>query len=222
MRRGALFGVALLLAVFGGGCGTGDLAEDGSASQGQPLFNEKCGSCHTLRAAGTQGKIGPNLDDAFAQARADGIGDSTIREVVRKQIQFPVPPDVSVNVPPMPKDLVKGDDADSVAVYVASVAAVEDAPVAPPPAPTAPPAGGGGGSEDGKAIFASSCASCHTLAAAGASGTIGPNLDDAKPDEALVRERVTNGKGAMPSFKGQLTDEQIAAVAKFVSGNAGQ
>jgi cbb3-type cytochrome c oxidase subunit III len=220
MRLGGLLGVALLLAVLGGGCGTGGLAEEGSASQGQPLFNEKCGSCHTLRAAGTQGKIGPNLDDAFAQARADGVGDSTIREVVRRQIQYPVPADVSVNVPPMPKDLVKGDDADSVAVYVASVAAVEDAPVATPAAP--PPAGGGGGEADGKAIFASSCASCHTLAAAGSNGTIGPNLDEAKPTRELAVERVTNGKGAMPSFKDQLSEEQIQAVATFVSENAGQ
>jgi mono/diheme cytochrome c family protein len=226
VARRALLGVALLLAVLGGGCGTGGLAAEGSASQGQPLFNEKCGGCHTLRAAGTQGQIGPNLDDAFAQAREDGVGESTIREVVRRQIQYPAPADVSVAVPPMPKNLVEGDDADSVATYVASVAANEEAPVAaPPPAPPPPAGGGGGGSggaEDGKAIFSSNCASCHTLAAADASGTIGPNLDEAKPDEALVRERVTNGMGVMQSFKGKLTDAQIAAVAKFVSENAGQ
>ena len=124
----------------------------------------------------------------------------------------------------MPKNLVEGEDADSVATYVASVAANEEAPVAAPPPAPPPPAGGGGGggAEDGKAIFSSNCASCHTLAAAGTSGTIGPNLDEAKPDEALVRERVTNGMGVMPSFKGKLTDAQIAAVAKFVSENAGQ
>jgi cbb3-type cytochrome c oxidase subunit III len=222
--RGGLVGVALLLAVLGGGCGTGGLSEGGSSSQGQQLFGEKCGSCHTLRAAGTQGQIGPNLDDAFAQARDDGVPDSTIREVVRRQIEFPVPADVSVAVPPMPANLVEGEDADSVATYVASVAANESAPVAAPPAPPPPPAGGGGGggAADGKSIFSSNCASCHTLAAAGASGTIGPNLDEAKPDEALVRERVTNGKGVMPSFKGKLTEAQIDAVAKYVAGNAGQ
>jgi mono/diheme cytochrome c family protein len=223
LRRG-LLGVALLLAVLGGGCGTGGLAEAGSASQGQQLFNEKCGGCHTLRAAGTSGQIGPNLDDAFAQAKADGVEESTIREVVRRQIQYPVPADVSVAVPPMPKNLVEGGDADSVATYVASVAANEEAPVAAPPPPPPPPpgGGGGGGAEDGKAIFSSNCAACHTLAAAGTSGTVGPNLDEAKPDEALVKERVTNGMGVMPSFKGKLTDAQIAAVAKFVSQNAGQ
>ena len=223
MLRGGLLGVALLLAVLGGGCGTGGLSEGGSESQGQQLFSEKCGSCHTLRAANTQGQIGPNLDDAFAQPREDGIPDSTIREVVRRQIEFPVPADVSVAVPPMPADLVTGDDADSVASYVASVAANPAAPVAQQPAP--PPGGGGGGgggAEDGEAIFSSSCASCHTLAAAGASGTIGPNLDEAQPDEALVRERVTNGMGVMPSFKGQLSEAQINAVAKYVAESAGQ
>lgn len=69
----------------------------------------------------------------------------------------------------------------------------------------------------GKKIFQSAgCAGCHTLAAAGATGTVGPNLDDAKPDYRLVTARVTLGKGAMPSFKGQLSDQQIADVAAFV------
>jgi cbb3-type cytochrome c oxidase subunit III len=221
VRAGALLGVALLLTAFLAGCGTGGLAEGGSTSAGQQLFTERCGQCHTLRAAGTQGMIGPNLDDAFAQSREDGIPDSTLENVVRDQIQYPVPPQISPLVPPMPENLVEGEDADSVAAYVASVAANPQAPVAAPPPPP-PPAGGGGGAADGKAIFSSNCASCHTLQAAGASGTIGPNLDDAKPDEALVVDRVTNGKGVMPSFKGKLTDAQIQAVAKFVSDSAGQ
>ena len=221
MRRGGLLGVALLLAAVGGGCGTGGVSEGGSASSGAPLFMEKCGGCHTLRAAGTQGKIGPNLDDAFAQDRKDGIPNSTIQNVVHDQIKYPAPEKISADVPAMPKNLVEGDDADSVAAYVASVAAVEGAPVATPPPPPAG-GGGGGGGEDGKAIFSSNCSSCHTLAAAGTNGMIGPNLDEAKPDEALVKQRVTNGKGVMPSFKGKLTDAQIEAVAKFVAQNAGQ
>jgi mono/diheme cytochrome c family protein len=69
----------------------------------------------------------------------------------------------------------------------------------------------------GKAIFdKAGCKSCHTLSAAGASGTVGPNLDQAKPDYKLVTTRVTFGKGVMPAFKGQLTDQQIADVAAFV------
>ena len=66
------------------------------------------------------------------------------------------------------------------------------------------------------------CVGCHTLADAGATGTVGPNLDDAKPDEALVVERVSNGKGAMPPFKGQLSDKQIQDVAAYVSSVAGK
>ena len=225
MKVGALLGVALLLAVGGGCGGTGGLAEGGSASSGAPLFVEKCGGCHTLRAAGTQGQIGPNLDDAFAQDRADGIPDSTIQNVVHDQIKYPAPEKVSSHVPAMPANLVTGADAESVAAYVASVAAVPGAKVTAPPAAPPPPAGGGGGggaAAEGKTIFTSNCASCHTLADAGTSGTIGPNLDQAKPAEALVKERVTNGMGVMPSFKGKLTDTQIDAVAKYVSQNAGR
>jgi mono/diheme cytochrome c family protein len=87
---------------------------------------------------------------------------------------------------------------------------------------------GGGGStlkgdpQAGKQVFASAgCGGCHTLSDAGTNGTVGPNLDDAKPPEELVVERVTNGRGAMPSFKGQLTEQQIADVAAYVSSAAG-
>ena len=74
----------------------------------------------------------------------------------------------------------------------------------------------------GKGIFAKSgCGSCHTLSAAGATGTVGPNLDQAHPDYRLATSRVTNGKGVMPSFKGQLTDQQIADVAAYVVTSTG-
>jgi mono/diheme cytochrome c family protein len=71
-------------------------------------------------------------------------------------------------------------------------------------------------------VFTSAgCGSCHTLAAAHASGDIGPNLDDLKPSEALVAHQVTNGGPAMPSFADRLSKAQIAAVAKFVASAAG-
>ena len=74
----------------------------------------------------------------------------------------------------------------------------------------------------GKAVFSSAgCGGCHTLADAGTSGNVGPNLDDAKPDAALVTDRVTNGQGVMPSFKDQLSEKQIADVAAYVSSVAG-
>ena len=124
----------------------------------------------------------------------------------------------------MPKDIVTGDDADSVAAYVASVAAL--------PVRAQPTATGGQetgtttgetGAADGKAVFETAgCGGCHTLGAAGSSGNVGPNLDDAKPPKELVVERVTNGMGAMPSFKDTLSPAEIQAVADFVSANAGK
>jgi mono/diheme cytochrome c family protein len=74
----------------------------------------------------------------------------------------------------------------------------------------------------GKKIFESAgCTGCHTLAAVHATGTVGPNLDQAKPDYRKATARVTLGKGAMPSFKGQLSDQQIADVASFVVQSTG-
>src|SRR5687767_10707008 len=77
--------------------------------------------------------------------------------------------------------------------------------------------GGEGNAEAGAEVFASAgCGGCHVLEAAGSSGNVGPNLDESKPDEALVVERVTNGMGAMPAFEGQLDEQQIQDVAAYV------
>jgi len=80
----------------------------------------------------------------------------------------------------------------------------------------------GGDVGTGKRLFEQNCGSCHVLADAGTKGTVGPNLDDAKPSKELAIDRVTNGQGGMPSFKGQLSDAQIEAVASFVAENAGK
>ena len=85
--------------------------------------------------------------------------------------------------------------------------------------------GGGetGGAADGAAVFASAgCGNCHTLAAANASGAVGPNLDELMPDEATVEAQVKSGGGGMPSFEDQLSPEEIQAVAEYVSSSAGQ
>jgi mono/diheme cytochrome c family protein len=69
----------------------------------------------------------------------------------------------------------------------------------------------------GKQIFLTSgCTGCHTLAAVHSTGTVGPNLDQAKPDYRLVTAHVTLGGAVMPSFKSKLTTQQIADVASFV------
>lgn len=77
------------------------------------------------------------------------------------------------------------------------------------------------GGADGAAVFTSNCGTCHTLAAAGTDGTTGPNLDDLKPDEETVEAQVRSGGGGMPAFEGQLSDDEIEAVATYVSESAG-
>jgi mono/diheme cytochrome c family protein len=139
-------------------------------------------------------------------------------DVVRGQIAYADPEG------PMTPNLVRGADADSVALYVAKCAGnptcgVTAATNAPPPAS----GGGKAAAPDGKAVFASAgCGSCHTLKAAGATGNIGPNLDTLKPSEPVVERQVTNGGAQMPAFKGQLTAAEIKAVATFVSSAAGK
>jgi outer membrane protein assembly factor BamB len=80
----------------------------------------------------------------------------------------------------------------------------------------------GGGAAGGKTVFTTNCGSCHTLAAAGTSGNVGPNLDQLKPDLATVERQVRNGGGGMPAFEGRLSDAQIMAVAAYVAQNAGK
>ena len=87
---------------------------------------------------------------------------------------------------------------------------------------TVPPQYKNGNATAGKQVFASAgCTACHTLKDAGSTGTVGPNLDQAKPPLSLAVERVTKGAGQMPSFKGQLSDKQIADVTAYVVTSSG-
>jgi mono/diheme cytochrome c family protein len=204
------------------GCGTGGFSDEGNQAAGADLFVDRCGACHVLADAGTAGTIGPNLDDAFAQARADGMTESTFVNVTKNQILFPIT-ETSTGAPGMPgpdETLPQCDDVEGegfcvedqdqaaadIAAYVGRVAGTGVTPEAP---------------TDGESIFAASCGSCHTLAAAGTTGTVGPNLDDSRPSKALVVDRVTNGQGAMPSFADSLDQAQIDAVAEYVASSAG-
>ena len=92
-----------------------------------------------------------------------------------------------------------------------------EASAAPPPTTTTTGPTVQGDPVAGKQVFETAgCKSCHTLKAAGATGTVGPDLDQLKPAEARVVLQVTNGGGVMPSFKDQLTPKQIQDVAAFV------
>jgi len=97
----------------------------------------------------------------------------------------------------------------------------ETEPTDTEPTETEPPADGD--PVAGRAVFLGSaaCGACHTLADAGTSGTIGPNLDESEPSFELAVDRVTNGQGAMPAFAGTLSEQEIADVSAYVSTAAG-
>ena len=78
--------------------------------------------------------------------------------------------------------------------------------------------------DKGKDIFLNIavCSTCHILADAGSDGQIGPNLDEIKPDKTRIINTVTNGIGVMPAYEGQLSTEEIEAVAHYVSISANQ
>jgi mono/diheme cytochrome c family protein len=229
LRRALVPLVCLLGALAVSGCGAVGRVTTGDPSHGKQLFTAagasepSCASCHTLADAKSQGTVGPNLDDAFSSDKAQGFSEQTIRDVVRGQIAYPESP--------MPANIYRGQDAKDVAAYVAKcaanpacgVTATKPAPATTTSATTTTSAGGGSAAAAGKQVFASAgCGGCHTLKDAGASGNVGPNLDQLKPSEARVEKQVTNGGGVMPAFKGQLSAAQIKAVAQYVSSVAGK
>jgi cytochrome c5 len=199
--RGGVAVFALAAALLAGGCGTGGISKAGDTDRGTKLIHDNFAVGLKLSGAGKHANEVPTLDDAFAYARRQGFKPVTIEQVVRDQIELAVPP--------MPQNLVTGSDADAVAAYVALVAGNPSAAAAK-------------NATSGKDIFLANCGSCHTLADAGTSGKIGPNLDQLKPPLSIVQRQVINGSGAMPAFKGQLTTAQITAVAKYVASVAGK
>jgi cytochrome c6 len=223
VRPALLVAIACAGALALSGCGTGGYTSDGSQGAGKQLFVQACGGCHTLADAGTTSTIGPNLDDAFAQARESGMTSETFTQVVAGQIRYPIENPVT-EAPGMPGvdttlpscDDVEGDAfcvedqdqaVDDIATYVGAVAGTGVTAETP---------------TDGKTIFTTTCGSCHTLSDAGTTGAVGPNLDESRPPKDLVVDRVTNGQGAMPSFEDSLDAQQIEAVADYVAGAAGR
>ncbi len=204
-------------------------------SRGKTLFVAKCGSCHTLSHAGSTGVIGPNLDDAFRQDRADGVQGTSIEGLVDYWIRYP-------NVQgAMPAMLYKGQAAQDVAAYVGLVAARSGQDTG-----ALASAGGVTGTTPaaGKAVFTGigGCGSCHVLAAAGTTGAVGPNLDQRLKSDcansASKKIRGTTldkclytaivkpyaylpsgyGAGVMPSnFAQRLTKSEVTALVNFMS-----
>ena len=245
MRRASAAAALAVVALAASGCGSGvGKAISGSADEphGKQLFVANCASCHTLAEAKATGKIGPNLDEAFRPSAKQGFKESTIRQVVADQIKFPG--NYGDSGPTMPKNLVKGSDVDDVAAYVAAVAGprkgVSISAAAPPPTSTqaAPPGGGGGDLAAGKAAFAANgCGSCHTLAAAGSSGSVGPDLDKLKqyataanmPLNDFIRESIIKpdayvekgfAKGVMPASFASLPKGTLDGLVAFLAASA--
>lgn len=188
-----------------------------SATPSQP----SCASCHTLADAGSTGTVGPNLDDAFSSDKQQGFKIGSIEDLIRGQIAYPEAP--------MPANLYSGQNADDIAIYIAKCSGNPNCGVTaekPAPATTSTQATtttAASPQAAGKSVFETAgCAGCHTLKNAGATGTVGPNLDQLKPSEARVELQVTNGGAVMPAFKGRLTPAQIKAVAEYVSSVAGK
>lgn len=162
MRLGACAIVAVAAAAVAG-C---DVSENADLDRGRALFQTQCGTCHALAQAGTSTVVGPDLDAAFARARADGMDNDTVEGVVQTQIAAPrfiEKGATNYDQVYMPADIVTGEDAEDVAAYVASVAGVPGAK--PPPL----------GTPD--QVFAEKCGGCHSLQAGAGDGT-GPNLAD--------------------------------------------
>jgi mono/diheme cytochrome c family protein len=194
------------------GCGT----TSADTTRGRILFVQKCGTCHSMAQAGTTAQVGPNLDDAFAAARAVGQNSATVEGIVAAQIESPRPINANPSVS-MPPDIVEGQDLDDVSAYVAKYAGVPGA--APPQVPGGP----------GAQVFANSgCGGCHTLAEAKAGGTVGPNLDEVLPGQtlAMIHEDVADpnkdiAKGfppnVMPSnYEQTLTAKELDDLVQYL------
>lgn len=201
----------LILAASGCGTTTAD------TERGRVLFREKCGECHAMAQAGTTGELGPNLDDAFAAARAIGQNSDTVEGVVASQIESPRPMNSNPAVS-MPPKLVEGQDLEDVSAYVAAYAGVPGA--APPRVPGGP----------GAQVFANTgCGTCHTLAAANSGGTTGPNLDEVLPGQSLakIHEDIVDPNKDIaqgfspnvmpPNYEQQLSPKELEDLVTFLS-----
>ena len=210
---------AIAAAALVAGC---DATEDANVDRGRALFQQKCGTCHALAQAGTSANIGPDLDAAFAQARADGMDNDTIEGVVQTQIESPryerkAAQDFDRVY--MPAEIVTGQDAEDVATYVGSVAGVPGAK--PPPL----------GTPD--QVFAEKCGHCHGLEAGTGSG-VGPNLGDdlVGKDAAYVKQSIIDPNaviaqgypsGVMPQdFEQQIPGKDLDALVQYILDQVNQ
>lgn len=216
----SLLAAAGLLVSLASGCGASSSAEitGGFQDRGRQLFNAKCGTCHVMAAAASQGVQGPNLDTAFAAARATGMSEDTIKSVVEYQIYHPRPSTDGYPGISMPANIVTGNDAEDVAAYVARYAGVPGAK--PPKAP---------GRGPGAQVYANQgCGSCHIFEEAQSAGVLGPNLDEniakmtpAEVKQAIINPNATKAKGyenaVMPNRWANLPPKELNDLVDFLT-----
>jgi mono/diheme cytochrome c family protein len=216
-------------------------------ANGAKLFSARCAGCHTLDIDGAQGGAtrvhdrerpdGPNFnvrretqDSVLYAIRNGGFSGAIMPEniVVGKEAN-----DVAAFLSKYAGGERKGNDitpASQPAAGGADTTSTQQDTTSTQQTTSTPEAGttstGGGGTQQasaqGKQLFTTNCAGCHTLKDAKATGKVGPDLDQLKPDEATTQRQVTNGGGAMPAFKGQLKPEEIQAVSQYVASVAGK
>lgn len=217
-------GAGSMLIASASGCEAESSAEitGGFQDRGRQIFNAKCGTCHKLAQAASQGNQGPNLDTAFAAARAAGMDEETIKGVTLYQIYHPRPSVKGYPAVSMPANIVTGNDAEDVAAYIARYAGVPGAK--PPKAP---------GEGPGAQVYANQgCGSCHIFSAAESAGVLGPNLDEyipkmsrAKIREAIVEPNATKAKGyenaVMPNRWSNLAPKELDELIDFLVDYAG-
>lgn len=201
----------LCLIAVGGALGGCDIHEDADVDNGEQLFAEKCASCHTLAHAGSEGRIGPDLDAAFSRSRKDGMDQDTIEAVVERMIAFPQGNE-------MPANLVEGEDLEDVAHYVAKYAGK----------PGAKPANPAAGDPGGQVFLSQGCGSCHVLSAANSEGAVGPNLDETLEgkDSAYIEKQIVDPNsqvvsgfqaGQMPeNYEEVIQPDQLQALVEFI------
>lgn len=205
--------LALPLVLVAAGCGGTTTAD---VDRGRTLFIEKCGACHAMAQAGTSSTVGPDLDAAFGAARAAGMDDETIKGVVIPQVEHPRPSTDNPTVS-MPANIVSGRDLEDVAAYVGRYAGVPGA---------APPKVEGG---PGAQVFADyGCGGCHVLAAAGSTGSAGPDLDKVLPgrsrqeihDDIVDPNKVVASgysPGVMPTdFGSRMSQQELDELITFL------
>jgi mono/diheme cytochrome c family protein len=130
-RRASRLAFAATAAAAGlaaAGCGAVGIVKSGNAATGKTLFKQNCASCHTLKDAGASGAIGPNLDAVFGVDKKQGFNEQTIRDLVRGQIAL-ADPNTGTGHPGMPSNILRGQQAKDVAVYVAKCAGVTNCDV---------------------------------------------------------------------------------------------